>query len=61
MQEIDPITGGAGRRGLVSVTGKAAAGLILIWACVICLGQSARFYVHLVIPLLQVAFGCFYM
>ena len=29
-------------------TGKVAFGLGLIWACVLCLGQAARFYVHLV-------------
>lgn len=32
----------------MSSVGKASVGLILIWACVLCLGQAARFYVHLV-------------
>lgn len=48
MQEIDPITGGPGGRGLITATAKSAVGLVLIWACVLCLGQAARFYVHLV-------------
>ena len=48
MQEIDPITGGPGKSGLISATGKLSVALGLIWLCVLCLTQAARFYVHLV-------------
>ena len=42
--------------GLITPTGKVAFGLGLIWACVLCLGQAARFYVHLVCACLMQAY-----
>lgn len=50
LQAVDPLTGGEGRKPLISSVVKACICLGLVFSSFICFAQSARYWVHLVRP-----------